>query len=99
MQDQIKTIREFISGKPQTRQGYGQVPQITVMTRFQQANQAIGSKPVKPGAQEEMMVSWAEAAIAQAVQRINGFFEGKWKDYRRQVEATPMKLFKDYSPL
>ena len=26
MQDEIKSIREFISGKPQTRQGYGSVP-------------------------------------------------------------------------
>ena len=99
MQDSIKTIREFISGKPETRQGTGGVPQVTVMSRLQQANQAISSKPLKPGAQEEMMVGWAETYIAQAIQRINNFFDGKWKDYRRQVEGTPLKLFKDYSPL
>ncbi|HYF32782.1 MAG TPA: hypothetical protein VD993_16765 [Chitinophagaceae bacterium] len=99
MQDSVKAIREFISGKPQERQGTGNVPQVTVMTRLQQANQSITSKPLKPGTQEEMMVTWAESAIGQAIQRINNFFDGKWKDYRRQVENTPMKLFKDYNPL
>ena len=99
VQDSIKAIREFISGKPQDRQGTGSVPQTTVMTRLQQANQGISSKPIKPGQQEEAMVGWAETAITQAIQRINGFFEGKWKDYRRQVENTPVKLFKDYNPL
>ncbi|HEX6181445.1 MAG TPA: hypothetical protein VFZ47_09370, partial [Chitinophagaceae bacterium] len=99
MQDSIKAIREFISGKPQDRQGTGNVPQVTVMSRLQQANQGITSKPIKPGQQEELMVGWAETAIAQAIQRINGFFDGKWKDYRRQAENTPVKLFKDYNPL
>lgn len=99
IQDSIKAIREFINGKTFDRQGYGQVPQVTVMSRYQQANQGIASKPIKPGAQEEMMVGWAESSIAEAIQRINSFFDGRWKDYRRQVESTQVKLFKDYSPL
>lgn len=99
MQDSIKAIREFISGKTMDRQGYGQVPQITVMTRYFQAMQGIAQKPIKPGAQEEMMVGWAETAIGEAIKRINNFFDGKWKDYRKQVESTQVKLFKDYSPL
>lgn len=99
MQDSTKAIREFISGVPQTRQGTGQVPTITIMTQLQQANQGIASKPMVPGAKEVEMVGWAETAITQAVQRINNFFEGKWKDYRKQVESTPMKLFKDYTPI
>ncbi|HYE56333.1 MAG TPA: hypothetical protein VD996_15900 [Chitinophagaceae bacterium] len=99
MQDSIKAIREFISGKQQDRQGYGQVPQITVMNQYFQGMQSITSKPIAPGAQEEMLVSRAETYLAMAVQRINAFFEGKWKAYRAHVESTPVKLFKDYSPL
>ncbi len=99
MQDSIKAIREFINGKPQDRQGTGQVPTITVMSQLQQASQGITSKPLAPGTQEQAMVGWAETAIAQAIQRINNFFDGKWKDYRKQVESTPLKLFKDYTPL
>jgi photosystem II stability/assembly factor-like uncharacterized protein len=99
MQDSIKAIREFISGKTQDRQGTGQVPQITIMSQLQQANSGISSKPIIPGEKEQLMVTWAESAIGQAIERINNFFEGKWKDYRKQAESTPIKLFKDYSPL
>ncbi len=95
MQDSIKAIREFISGKTQTRQGYGQVPQITVMNQLQQANQAIGSKPIMPGAQEEMLVARAEKLIAEAVGRIDRFTAGPWMSYRAKVEGTKQSFFKD----
>lgn len=99
IQEDIKTIREFISGKQQTRQGYGSVPQITVLNQLQQANAAITSKPLAPSKQEEMLVIRAEGLMSEAIQKINTFFETKWAAYRKQVETTPVKLFKDYTPL
>ncbi|MDX1936106.1 MAG: hypothetical protein SFU21_03280 [Flavihumibacter sp.] len=99
MQDDIKKIREFISGKPQEKQGYGTVPQITVMNQMQQANQYIGGKTTAPGAQEIMLVERAEKIIDEAIQKINSFFDGKWKGFRQQAENTPLKLFKDYTPI
>ena len=99
IQDDIKIIREFISGKPQIRQGYGSVPQITVLNQLQQANAAITSKPLVPSKQEEMLVIRAEGLMTEAIQKINAFFETKWAAYRKQVESTPVKLFKDYAPL
>ena len=99
MQDEIKSLREFITGKPQTRQGYGSVPQITVLNQLQLASSSIVSKPIVPGKQEEILVERAEALITEAVQKINIFFDSKWKEYRKQSEETPVKLFKDYQPL
>ncbi len=99
MQDEIKNIREFISGKPQTRQGYGQVPQITVMNQLQQANGIIVAKQVIPGATEERLVVQAEGLVDQDVQKINTFFNGNWKKYREQTESTPVKLFKEYKEI
>ena len=99
MQDSIKSIREFISGKTSDRQGISRPPQITVTTIMQQAMQYIGGKQTIPGAQEEKLVQGAEEMIDQAVQRINEFFDGKWKAYRQQVEATKINLFKDYKPI
>ncbi|MGZ5248346.1 MAG: hypothetical protein ACXWCR_14665, partial [Flavitalea sp.] len=97
--DSIKVIREYISGKPQTRQGYGNVPQITVLNQFSAARSALGSKVAIPGKQEQVLVDRAEAMINSAVGRINNFFIGQWVNYRRQVEGNPVKLFKDYAPL
>jgi hypothetical protein len=100
MKEEIKSIREFINGKTSEAQGISRSPfQVTVMTQLQQAQQSIGSKMVAPGQQEETLVINAEKAVAEAVQKINGFFDGKWKDYRTQVEGTKVNLFKDYKPL
>ena len=72
----------------------GQLNQIA-----QQAQQSIASKMVAPGQTEETMVANAEKAIDGAVQRINTFFDGRWKDYRSLVEGTKVNLFKDYKPI
>jgi hypothetical protein len=100
MQDEIKSIREVISGKTSERQGLARNPfEITVMSQMQQAQQSIGSKMVVPGQQEETLIVNAEKAVSSTVQKINTFFDGKWKDYRSQVEGTKVNLFKDYKPI
>jgi photosystem II stability/assembly factor-like uncharacterized protein len=93
LQDEIKVLREFISGTTQTKQGYGQVPQITVMNQYQQASSAISSKSIEPGAQEKMLVERAAGLIAEAVKKANAFKEGSWKKYMEQVAATKMDPF------
>jgi len=95
MQDSVTQIREFVSGKRQTRQGYGQVPQQTVMSQLQQANMAIGSKPVVPAQPEVLQVEMAEQRIAEAVDRIDGFMKKSWPGYRGLVEGTKQNLFKN----
>lgn len=100
MQDEIKSIREFISGKVSDRQGITRNPfEITVMNRLQLAQQSIGSKMVSPGQQEEILVANAEKAVSAALEKINTFFDGKWKSYRQQVEGTKVNLFKEYKPI
>jgi len=93
LQDEIKVLREFISGTTQTKQGYGQVPQITVMNQYQQASSAISSKSIEPGAQEKMLVERAAGLISDAVKKANAFKEGSWKKYMEQVAATKMDPF------
>ncbi|MGH2552948.1 MAG: WD40/YVTN/BNR-like repeat-containing protein [Chitinophagaceae bacterium] len=100
MTEEIKSIRENISGKTSDKQGLARSPfEITTMTQLQAAQQSIGSKMVAPGAQEETMVTNAEKAVADAIQKINTFFADSWKKYRTLVESTQIKLFKDYKPI
>ncbi len=96
MLDSVKSIREFISGKVSDRQGISRSGQSTVLTKIQQARLYISSKSLAPGAQEEKLVAIAEKAIAESLQKINAFTDGKWKDYRRQAEGTTVNLFKEY---
>ena len=100
MQDEIKEIRAMISGKITERQGISRDPfELTVLNQLQLAQQSIGSKMVIPGQQEETLVANAETAVNDVIQKINAFFDGKWKNYRQQVEATKVNLFKDYKPI
>ena len=93
LQDEIKALREFINGTTQTKQGYGQVPQITVMNQYQQASSAISSKSIEPGAQEKMLVERAAGLINDAVKKVNAFKDGSWKKYMEQVGETKMDPF------
>lgn len=99
-QDAVKSVREFINGKQIQRQGYGQVPQTTVMSVMQTAMQSITAKPIAPGAQEERLVAEAEGLIQEAVQKINGLLGENWNGYRKLVESIPpAKIFKDVKPV
>lgn len=100
MQEEIKSIREMISGKTSDKQGISRSPfEVTVQTQVQLANMSIATKMVEPGQQEEILLGNAEKAIADAIDRINNFFATKWKDYRSLYETSKVSLFKDYKPI
>ena len=99
VQDSIKTIREFISGKRSDRQGITRSQDITVMNTMQGAQMYIMAKSVAPGKQEEQLVKNAESMINTALKRINDFYATQWAAYRKQVEGTRVNLFKEYKPL
>jgi len=93
LQDEIKNLREYINGKTQTKQGYGQVPQVTVINQYQLANMAISSKPIAPGETEKGLVQRAAQQIEEAVKKVNEFRDGSWKQYKEQAEKTKMDPF------
>ncbi len=99
LQDSIKLIREFVSGKTSDKQGIVRGPQITVLNRMQRAQQYVMAKSVAPGPQEEALMQSAETYITEAVKKVNDFYAGRWMNYRRQVEAVKVPLFKDYTPI
>jgi hypothetical protein len=99
MEDSIKAIKEFISGKTSDRQGLSRPAEFTVITSMQTAQQYIFYKSVAPGPQEEELVKMAEEMIRAAVKRVNHFYDSIWPLYRKQVENTHIILFKDYKPI
>ena len=97
--EQIKDIREYVNGKKIERQGYGQIPQETVMTAFGEALNTISGKNTAPTNQEELLVQKAEGKIAEAIVKINTFFSGKWKSYQTLIENNKVNLFKEFKQL
>ena len=98
--EDIKKFRESINGKTSDKQGIVRSPfEVTVMSQWQTAQQAIGAKMVAPGPQEQQLITNAENAIKSTLNTINSFFETKWTTYRKQVEETKLNLFKEYKPI
>ncbi|MBA4259448.1 MAG: hypothetical protein C0446_09810 [Chitinophaga sp.] len=97
--DGLKEIREMLNGKPQLKQGYGNIPQETVNGLLGEARQLIMGKTAIPGEQENRLMGYAEEAVNEVIVKANALFEGSWKQYRALAEAAPLKFFKDYKPL
>jgi photosystem II stability/assembly factor-like uncharacterized protein len=94
--EEVKAIREILNGKIQDKQGYGQVPQVTVSGTLQEARGNILGKNVAPTAQEERLVAEAEQQVTALIAKANTFFTTTWVGYQKLVEASPVKLFKEY---
>ena len=97
--DGLKEIREMLNGKPQLKQGYGNIPQETVNGILGEARQVVMGKTTMPGEQENRIMGYAEEAVNSVIVKANALFEGSWKQYRALAEAAPLKFFKDYKPL
>jgi photosystem II stability/assembly factor-like uncharacterized protein len=98
IQDSIKTKRELITGKKFEKQGYGRPYQLTPQGKiFEALNYS--SKTIAPTKGDIRLVEELETLTKESIEKINTFFAGNWVDYRKKVEATPMKTFKDYSPI
>jgi hypothetical protein len=52
-------------------------------------------KTSMPGAQEDRAIAEANIAAADVVTKVNAFFAKDWADFRKLVEATPIKKFKE----
>jgi hypothetical protein len=99
MQDSIKAIREMISGKRQEKQGYGTAYQLTVTSKLREAQFLLTGKRSMPGENEENAIRIADEMVSKAVDKVNAFSAGPWKNYRQLAESTPIKLFSDTEAL
>ena len=99
IQEEIKTVKDFINSKKIERQGYGQLPQETVLTSYSEALNNISDKNIAPSKQEDLLVEKAEGKIAEAVTKINSFFSTKWKAYQTLIENNKVDLFKNFKQL
>ena len=93
--EKVKNLKEMMVGKKQEKQGYGTVPTITPISIIRSAGMLISGKNTMPGAQEQRVIAEANVAAADVVSQVNAFFAKDWADFRKLVEATPIKKFKE----
>lgn len=95
MKADIKKLREPIFGRSSEKQGINRFGDRTTMSVLQVARVEVMGKMSAPTAQTERLMKEAEDEIEKTVQAISTFFSTKWTAFRKQAEATPLKLFKD----
>ena len=99
IQDSIKVKRELIMGKKFEKQGYGRPYQVTPQGKVLEAMNYIKSKQIAPTNADIVTVEQLETLTKESIEKVNKFFTNDWSEYRKKVEATPLKTFKDYSPI
>jgi photosystem II stability/assembly factor-like uncharacterized protein len=99
IQDSIKVKREIITGKKFEKQGYGRPYQVTAQGKIFEAMNYISSKQISPTKGDINLVEQLEILTKESIEKINNFFANNWLEYRKKVEANPVKTFKDYSPI
>jgi hypothetical protein len=100
VQDSITSVQDFIFGKENAgAQGITDRSEVTATSKAFEAIRYISSRPGKPTATEERLVEQAETLIAGCVAKINGFYEKAWPAFRKKVDETEVKIFKEYEPL
>jgi photosystem II stability/assembly factor-like uncharacterized protein len=99
IQDSIKVKREIITGRKFEKQGYGRPYQITPQGKIFEAMGYINSKLIAPTNADVRLVEQLETITKETIEKVNKFFATNWTDYRKKVESTPLKTFKDYLPI
>jgi photosystem II stability/assembly factor-like uncharacterized protein len=89
----LKLLREKLSGKSREKQGYGNIPQTTVMSEYQEASQAISSKPIEPGDMEKQQLQEAKTAVQNWIQEVKKWSDNQWKNYQDFVQKNNPSFF------
>ena len=92
--DEIKKLREPIFGRSSDKQGISRFADRTTTSVLMGVRMEIMGKLAAPTAQTERLLQEAEVQVQASVRSINDYMTGGWAAFRKQAEATPMKLFK-----
>jgi photosystem II stability/assembly factor-like uncharacterized protein len=98
VQDTLRNKRDLIIARPMDKQGYGRPYRLTPLTKLQETTILLRTKPAVTTT-ETNLVEQTETLTKEVVATINDFFAKQWPEYRKAVEGTQVKLFKDYQPI
>jgi hypothetical protein len=99
IQDSLNVIWEYINGKEEKQQGISGFDQPTPALKLYEALRYIQSRPSGPTSTEDRLMEQADEMVGKALDMTNVFYEDVWPEYRKLIENTDFKWFKDYEPI
>ncbi len=97
MKDSIAVMMKIYT-QPKDSKGIDSVTP-TMNRALWQASSYLYDADGKPGQNAQHAIDHAKREVEQTLQKINHFFENGWMEYRKEVEAKPMVLFKDWEEI
>jgi hypothetical protein len=95
----IKSIDRLIDamiGKEDKRQGITRNPKPTPVSYLFTARRYVGSLLQEPGKTEKQLIKNAFEKVNPVLDKINSFYRSTWVEYRNQIKALKLDLFKDF---
>lgn len=99
VRDSLQVIWESIMGKEEKKQGISDFSKPTVVMRLFSASMYIKTRPSGPTVTEKRLYEQASIAVTRAVDMTNAFYRDVWPEYRKKVEDTDFRWFKEYEPI
>lgn len=99
VKDSINSLIDEFLGKEDKRQGIVRSPDPTIMSYLSTARWYLSSTMDVPGPTENRLLNQADEKLKPMLQKVNGFFETEWEDYRKLMEQQTLTFFKTYKPV
>ena len=96
MVDTLDHMLDLYFGEEDDRQGITRNSDPTVSGYIFGALRYVGTRPGAPTATEQRLMGFAQDALSQFAQQVNGFFDGHWPDYQQRMEALELSPFEAY---
>lgn len=99
VKDSISAIMDYLVGKEDKRQGIVRQPDPTPVSYVFTAQRYIASSKDAVSATDQRVYTHAQEQVAQAIARINKFYQATWPTYQTTMEKVSISPFKKYEPL
>ena len=91
----IEGLIALYLGKIDKRQGITRNPEITVNRRLGAAYSYVRSRSGNQTSTEKQLVNQFKATYAEALKKVNTFFDTDWKTYKASLEKIEISPFKE----
>ncbi len=95
----INGLMDDMLGKEDKRQGITRNPDPSTVSYLSTARRYIGSLLQEPGNTEKQLIKNAYEKVNPVIDKIDAFFKNDWANYRKEIEALNLSLFKDVEAL
>lgn len=99
VRDSINAVMDFVLGKEIRGQGEPRSPDPAPVSFINRARYYIQTSMNPVGETDRRVFSQAEGKVDLILERVNGFYDKVWPEYRSLMEKVNLSPFKDYAPL